>query len=212
MEAATRACQSDAARAEHAAERVEAVAARRGRGALVKAEAEAEAEVEAEVRTAALAPARRPLRAARPLADAASAAELRVPLPLLQIKGPKPSRLHKSVAMHVAVPDGPVKLKPRDASVSAEGDRWLPSYPHAARRAYTTRTHHAHTPRAHTSRTHAAHTPRARTPRTHHAHARRAHTTRTHHAHARCGHHEHHRLHASLRALLPGSCCTRSAS
>ena len=164
-----------------------------------EAEAEAEAEVKAEVRTAALAPARRPLRAGRPLADAASAAELRVPLPLLQIKGPKPSRLHRSVAMHVALPDGPVKLKPRDASVSAEGDRWLPSYPYAARRAYTTRTHHAHARRARTPRTHDAHTPRA-------------HTSRTHHAHARCGHHAHHRLHASLRALLPGSCCTRSAS
>ena len=121
-------------------------------------EAEAEVEVEAEVRTAALAPARRPLRAARPLADAASAAELRVPLPLLQIKGPKPSRLHKSVAMHVAVPDGPVKLKPRDASVSAEGDRWLPSYPHAIPCCCTPRTHHAHARRAHTTRTHDADT------------------------------------------------------
>ena len=207
MEAATRACQSDAARAEHAAERVEAAAARRGRGALVNAGAEAEAEadleVEAEVRTAALAPARRPLRAARPLADAASAAELRVPLPLLQIKGSKPSRLHKSVAMHVAVPDGPVKLKPRDASVSAKGDRWPPSYLAAARRAHTTRTHAAHT-----SRKHHAHTPRAHTTRTHLAQAPRARTRRT----PRGGHHEHRSLHASLRALLPGSCCTRSAS
>ena len=140
VEAAARACKSHAARAEHAAERVEAAAA-----AFAGGEAEVEAEAEAEEEAAALAPARRLLRAATPLADAASAAALRTPVPLLQIKGPKPSRARKSVAMHVAVPEGPVKLKPRDASVSVEGSRWLL---HAVHRpcAYHHRAHTMRTP------------------------------------------------------------------
>ena len=123
----------------------------RGEGeAETEAEVEAEVEAEGEAEAAALAPARRLLRAAAPLADAASAAALRVPLPLLQIKGPKPSRARKSVAMHVAIPEGLVKLKPRDASVSAEGTRWLLHAAHGpcAHHAHTMRTpcaHHAHT-------------------------------------------------------------------
>ena len=134
VEAATLVCESHAARAEHAAERVEAAAA-------ALAEEEPEGEVEAEEEAA----ARWLLRPATPLADAASAAALRVPVPLLQIKGPKPSRARKSVAMHVAVPEGPVKLKPRDASVSVEGSRWLL---HAVHRpcAYRHRAHTMRTP------------------------------------------------------------------